>query len=155
MSSNYRQPILRFKLIDNPYNSFLNKFKLNYFFPINLYLSQQNKVVIYSMFGCYRDFSKFSNQIPYKPDYFISQINTLLKRYTNNNQTLKLDQRTLSIDYIKPFLIPSEKLPNLNIIPESDILSEYKNISDYDIHTYFELSNNNNHINFPVYNKIG
>lgn len=155
MSSIYRQPILRFKLIDNPYNSFLNKFKLNYFFPINLYLKQNNKVVIYSMFNSYRDFSKFSNQIPYKPDYFMSQINTLIKNYTNNNQTLKLDQRTLSIDYISPFIMPSEKLQHLNIIPESDIPSEYKNISDYDIHTYFKLSNDKNHINFPVYHKIG
>ena len=154
MTSIYRTPILRFKLTDNPYNSFLNKFKFNYFIPINLFIENNRKVIPFSMFQSWRDFNKFSNYIPYKPDYFLPQINTLLKNYTNNNQTLKIDQRTLSLDYIKPFIIPSNKLYNLNIIPDSEILSEYKNISHFDIHTHFKLSEDKNYINFPVYQRM-
>jgi hypothetical protein len=98
----------------------------------------------YSMMKSYRDFNKMNYGIyQIKGNYFEFQVKYTLEKYSKNSSDLKLDPKSLELDFTDYFSIPKSQLNNYQL-----------KFKDDKVYTFFKFCNGDNHINFPIYTKM-
>jgi hypothetical protein len=137
-----RYPFLSFKIVDNPYFT-KERFLMNMYVPLKLTIHNKNYK---------RDYEIFKN-IDRLNDDVISKVESLIKKYAVNNQTLSIDRNSYKLLFDKPTIIDNFDIHQTVLIPDHKDLKKINQISPHDIYIPLYLDTHDGYINKPIWKR--